>query len=173
MEIPASIIKQIYENYINTCKIISPYPCIRRPTFPEIVSEHLVIFVLKLIGYKNIQWNVTKNDIKLGDKNIEVKCSSSTGPLSFGPTQSWSELYIIDATNFLVDKMICYKFLVSYEEFQMIKVNEKETFLDQCLQKRRPRISLEKILKQLPGKYEIIYNGSIEKLIDNSTKLIS
>lgn len=168
MEIPRPVIKQIYENYKETCKIITDYPLIRRPAFPEIVSEHLVIFILQSVGYKNIKWNVSKNDIQVDNKNVEVKCSSSTAPLSFGPTQNWTQLYIIDASDFLIDKITCYEFLVSYQEFQMIKVNEVETFLDQCIQKRRPRLPLQKILKQLSGKYEIIYEGSINELLNIS-----
>lgn len=168
-------IRDLYINYLNHCKIINNLKkiynikTIRRQNFPEIISEHLVLFHLLKNVENKYTWN-TAGDLKKIENNksyvIEVKCSSSNGPLSFGPNQKWHELYICDANKFIDDEIKIYKINCSKDIFTSIKVNNKETFKEQADQKRRPRINLSKILSQLnEDNYSIIYDGSILDLL--------
>ncbi len=89
---------------------------------------------------------------------IEVKCSSSKGHLSFGPTQKFDELYCVDASDFLNDKIIIYK-INEPQKIKELRVNKLETFEQQCQQKRRPRISLQILLSNLF--FTKLYEGNI------------
>ncbi len=172
-------IKKLYENYLNNCEIIqnikvnNPIMRVRRNGFPDIVSEHLVLFTLlknNINDYK-YSWD-TIGDLKKSKgeeiKKIEVKCTSSRGPLSFGPKQHWDDLYICDARDFTDDRIKIYYILCDKDTFRNINVNKKEKFKDQCIQKRRPRISLDGIIKQLDeSQYNVIYDGSILNLLSH------
>jgi penicillin-binding protein-related factor A (putative recombinase) len=64
--------------------------------------------------------------------------------MSFGPSQQWDQLYILDTHN--MSNIKIYK-VESLELLKSIKVNRIETFGDQCIAKRRPRISLKSLLQ--------------------------
>lgn len=134
---------------------------IRRPNFPEVVSEHLVHFLLK----EKSTWDTPVGDL-LGNngEKIEVKCSSSDGPLSFGPTQEWDILYCVDARNYENNQFKIFK-ITSKDSFLNVNVNQKEKMIDQIKQKRRPRISIDKILNGVPCSLE--FNGDICELLSN------
>lgn len=173
-----NVIKNLYENYLNHCDIINnvrisnPIIRVRRNGFPDIVSEHLVLYALLGNNINNYEytWNTAGDLKKTKDdeiKKIEIKCTSSSGPLSFGPTQHWDDLYICDASDFTNDRIKIYYIKCNKDTFQNIKVNKKQKFKDQCLQKRRPRISLDGILAQLneENDYDTVYDGSILDLL--------
>lgn len=115
---------------------------IRRPNFPEDISENIV----KL--YLNCK-KVSPGDL-FSDKygKIEVKCFSSSGPISFGPKENWDTLIILDATQFYNDVYTLHIINTSSKNFN-IKINKKETYQDQVLQKRRPRLSWQNLYKQI------------------------
>lgn len=169
-------IKLLYNSYVSSCNIVNNnkqlFPKIRRPNFPEVVSEHLVLFYLQGINRNNTYCWSGMGDLTCNTKNnvsskIEVKCSSSTGPLSFGPTQHWDELYLVDAADFMDDNMKLYQIVCSKEDFGKIKVSKSQTFLDQCNEKRRPRLPLKNILQQLEAHCVCLYDGRISMLLDN------
>jgi hypothetical protein len=49
----------------------------------------------------------------------------------------------------------------SSEEWNNIKVNKTQTFKDQCVQGRRPRITWKELHKQIENYSKIIFNGNI------------
>lgn len=172
MEIKETI-KKIYELYKQKCLLINSlndsftYKKIRRDIFPEIVSEHLLLFLLQSNNTSgSVKWDTPNSGdlekISLQQSfKIEVKCSSSTGPLSFGPTQKWDYLYIIDASDFINDNIKIYKINNKTDIFN-VKVNKSQTFRDQCIQGRRPRLCLN----------DILTNVSHTKIFDDDVNIL-
>lgn len=163
-------IKSIYTNYKNYYKSLKPFNT-RKPNFPEIVSEHLIVyFLMKTKNYDKYIWKCKeKADLCVfrGEtrKFIEIKCSTSNGPISFGPTQCWDYLYIVDLQDLLYDEVRIYV-VDGVSPLKDIKVNKLETFQDQCNQKRRPRISLENLLNSLGNSVKLVYEDSILDLLE-------
>lgn len=157
--------KKLFEIYCNYCiEIKNNNFKIRRPVFPETISEHIVLKFLQKQNTEGITYTTDPSGDLLKIDNaslikykIEVKCSSSKGHLSFGPTQKFEELYCVDASDFLNDKIIIYK--INEPKKKELHVNEFETFQQQCDQKRRPRISLQKILSNLS--FTKVFDGNI------------
>ena len=115
---------------------------IRRPNFPEDISENIVKYFLDCE-------KITPGDLYsplLG--KIEVKCFSSKGPISFGPKETWDTLIVLDAISFLEDKYKLHIIRINSRDFN-IKVNKNETYKDQVFQKRRPRISWKSLYEQV------------------------
>jgi len=135
---------------------------IRNPNFPSEISEHIVLYILK---QKNISWNCVGDlqNIQTFSK-LEVKGFSSNGPISFGHSESWDELYIVDCRNFVNEYFICYKIDLksSDDVWKNIKVSKKESFEDQCKQRRRPRITFNALKNQI--EMEIIFRGTLQDL---------
>lgn len=168
--------KKLFEIYCNYCLEIKntertlPNLKIRRPVFPEIISEHIVLkFLQKYNTDKNILYikDPSGDLLKIDNASqikykIEIKCSSSKGPLSFGPTQKFEELYCLDASDFLNDKIIIYK-INEPHKIKELCVNKFETFQQQCEQKRRPRISLQYILSNLS--FTKLFDGNISPFL--------
>lgn len=135
----------------------------RLPNFPEHISENLIVYILN--KYKNIKCRrLSKSgDIILDNSNIECKTVSSKGPISFGPNEKWTTLYILDIRNYLKnEKFSLYEINLSNENFKDIYINKTEKYSDHILQKRRPRIDLKSLLKQV--EHKIIYNDFINNI---------
>ena len=165
-------IKNLFNLYKQQCNIIEGInktissKKIRRPNFPEVISENIVLFYLESQTQRSTYtWNTKNGDLSKIYNNksykIEIKCSSSDGPLSFSPFSNFNELYCVDATNFINNHIKIYKI---NGDINTLQVNKNETFLDQCKQKRRPRISLNLILKQLS--HELIFDDCIYSLLN-------
>ena len=138
----------------------------RKPNFPEHISENLISYIInKLFINGEVSNKSNKGDLMLntGEK-IECKTFSSKGPMSFGPNEIWKYLYILDAKDLDNDKITLYKVNMSNIDFKTIKVNKLETYEQQCLQKRRPRITWELLLPQVIKQTTIIYTGSIYEI---------
>lgn len=154
-----------YKEYVETCLISKA----RRPNFPSEVSENLVKFYAKKYEKKHYSWKEKSGDLfdKQLNQYIEVKCFSSSGPSSFGPTEKWDIIYFVDAIHFKNDIFSIFKINLNNENFhKKIMVNIKETSYDQCLAGRRPRISFSKIKSQIPEYINTVYNGTIQDLLD-------
>lgn len=168
--LPKKDIQTIYANYKNYYNSLKGFNT-RKPNFPEIVSEHLIVYhLMKTKNYDKYIWKCReKSDLCVfkGETKtfIEIKCSTSDAPISFGPKQNWDYLYIIDLQDFLYDevRIHCVK---GNESLKTVKVNRLETFEEQCKQKRRPRISLEKLIDALGKSANLIYDGSILDLLE-------
>src|SRR3990167_8536537 len=99
-----NILKQYYNLHKNYCLSLIELNKLhniknRAPNMPEHISENIIKFII--IKYENISncsWNCS-GDLKIGNDKIECKAVSSNGPISFGPTEQWKSLYILDSTN--------------------------------------------------------------------------
>jgi len=134
------------------------------PNFPEI-SENIVKYIVEYKTGNIPIWKPGKGDLICNGKRLEVKCFTSNGPSSFGPTEEWDELYFLDATDYENKNFKCYKISLSNTEFSYIKINSSETYKDQCAQKRRPRISFNIISGQIPKeKINLLFEGNFDIL---------
>jgi hypothetical protein len=140
---------------------------IRNINFPSEISENLVRIILKDKYNKLTSWNIKKGDLTNNKEKLEVKCFSSNGPSSFGPTEIWDTLYFVNAINYKEKKFKVYEINLSNKNniWKNLKINNKQTFEDQCKQKRRPRLLFNNIQKQLDKKYiNKIFDGYISDL---------
>jgi len=138
---------------------------IRKPNVPEALSENLVKFILlKKVGIC-LSWNCA-GDLRNKDIYFEIKCFSSKGPTSFGPSQNFSSIYFLDFIN--PDKINLYHIYLSSnsKEWNDIQINKKDTMRDQKKEKRRPRIHFNDIQKQINSKnIKLIFSGNITNII--------
>jgi hypothetical protein len=168
-----SIIKKYFENYVQQCKIIEGINCskrkVRRPNFPEVISEHIVYYYLVKNEPGEFAWDVDNGDLtrELDGKvsKIEVKCTSSDGPVSFGPTQYWDELFFVDASRFWKGQFSIHKVHCNKTQFDKLKVNSAQTIGQQSGQMRRPRISFLKLKRQLGPLCKCVFVGKIDQLL--------
>lgn len=129
---------------------------IRKPNFPEDISENIVKLFL------NCE-KITPGDLFSKEfGKIELKCFSSRGPISFGPKEKWDTLMVLDATQYFKDSYILYIINISSDIFD-IKINKHQTYKDQINQKRRPRISWDK-LKIYSKNHSKIFNIRLDKI---------
>lgn len=124
--IPLLIVMDLLNDYIkdiiNKRKInkILGTKKIRMPNFPSEISENLVRLMIKKVTNIEYDWNTDIGDLYLSDGStyLEIKAFSSLGPLSFGPTEKWNILYVLDSIDFMQKK------------FRLYKVNLKNTDLE-------------------------------------------
>ncbi len=138
---------------------------VRMPNFPEMISENIIKHFI--INNENRECdNAKSGDLISKGEKIEVKCFSSLGPTSFGPTEKWKELYFLDAMNFNNNKIKIYKCSLSNdsEEFSNVKLNAKETYKESCTKGKRPRINFKELQKQLKSGIKEVYNGNLEEV---------
>jgi len=155
------VILDKYIKYNDVCIDVNT----RRPNFPEYVSENIIKIFLQKQGIHCI--NDEKGDLLEISNNIkskiQVKCFSSTGPISFGPNTKYSKMYILDSINFKEEKYKIYEILLSSndESINNMSVNLTETFGEQSDEKRRPRILFDKIQKLLGSKCKLVFDGKL------------
>lgn len=161
-----------FQNYANILKnknlSYSKGKKFRMPNFPSEVSENIVKLILEKEYSIIVNWKSQTGDLHdLMKLKFEVKCFSSTGPTSFGPTEKWSKLYFLDATNAIELKFKCYEIDLSNEVFgSLIKVNKSETFEAQTKAGRRPRIHFSSIKAQLKAEHvKLIFDGDLNSLL--------
>jgi len=139
----------------------------RRPNLPEYISENIIlIFIEEFEKIKCIRNTYSKGDLTKYDpqpKLCEVKAFVSEGPISFGPTEKWDCIYFLDMR--LIFKGIVSIYIVDHPEtfFYRIQMNARQSFRDQIDEKRRPRITFEKLKKQVG--VELLYAGEIYYLL--------
>jgi len=169
------------ENYNTLLKIKKDTGISIRCNNPyEDMTENIVKFIIQ--NYENdetCRWakSFGESGDLLSDKYpvnspIETKSFTSNGPSSFGPSKKFSVIYFLDIRNFMKDIIILWKVNVSNEspEWKQIKMNKNETFEEQCIQKRRPHISWDKIYTQIGHLCEKIYEGSFENIFTQKIK---
>ena len=141
---------------------------VRLPTFPEDISENISKFIINnKLDDKTSTWECKKGDLNSKKEGIqECKCFTSNGPSSFSPTSDWDVIYFLDARNWLNDNFILYKIELkkTSDEWKNIKVNKKETFEDQCKQKRRPRINWDSLYPQIKEHCVKVFDGKFEEI---------
>lgn len=170
-----SLIKiiEMLDSFINYSQILEKLNSdlinkkIRYPNFPSEISENIVKLALFKKYNKIPIWDTKSGDLELDGEKIEVKAFSSDGPSSFGPTENWIKIYFINCKDYINKNFIIHEINLSNSDeiFNSIKVNKTQTFKDQCLQGKRPRISFEELNKQIPQDYvNIIFNGNLSEL---------
>lgn len=143
---------------------------IRQTNFPSHISENIVKFVFYNIYKIMPTWDTDKGDLVVNEYSKRIECKGSinlyNGPPTFGSTEEWDYIYFVDGIETLNLKYKVYEFKIknSSNKWKNLMVNKRETFYDQCKQKRRPRLSFEKICDQLKDEYRLIFNGHISEL---------
>ena len=146
---------------------------IRKNNFPSYISENIIKFFFRKKYNICPNWYTDKGDLttekcKCKFIRIEVKGSINleNGPSSFGPKEHWDIIYFVDGKNISLKKIKIYEIKLSNknEIWKNIKINKNETYHDQCLQKRRPRINFNKIKNQIKEHCKLVFDDFIEKL---------
>jgi len=161
---------KLHYNYVKSRKDSSKKLNVkfRFPSIPEDISENIIKFIIHKLGDTTSSWNC-KGDLLSEKEGVqECKCFTSTGPLSFTPSSKWDVIYFLDATNWLDNKFILYKTSVkrTSDEWKNIKINKTQTFEDQCVQKRRPRITWHALYPQITAFCEKIYESTFDDILD-------
>ncbi len=137
----------------------------RKLNLPDALSESLVCQELgfgKLLSVKSaIKYSSSYDayDLK-NNKRIQVKCSTSTGPSSFGPKSEWDEIYFLDMWN-NGDINGSYKiYKIENDDIYNTKVNKDQKLSDQQGQSRRPRFDLRSSII-IPKKYKPVAKGKL------------
>ena len=155
---------------------------IRKPNFPEYVSEPMICLTIRkhlpVINQEKYK-NETPEDICIMpstgdlyskiDGKLECKCFASDGPISFGPTEKWDKLYILNATSADKNNFILYEIDINSNNFGSIKISKTETFAMKCAKTvgQRPRINWKELEQQIPhDKIKIIAKGTLSELIN-------
>jgi hypothetical protein len=140
----------------------------------EDISENIIKFIIQyMLGDKTCAWtkSIAKENSKIaGDLTsatsgaIECKCFTSDGPISFGPTEKWNEIYFLDARSVLDGRIVVWRVPLANTapEWRAIKINKAQTFADQCEQARRPRIVWESLFPQIEGTAVKVFEGTME-----------
>lgn len=159
----------IHIEYVNKLKIFKNNNncALRFPNFPESISENIIKEYINIIEKRNCIGSTTCGDLQvmIGSNiiKIEVKCFTSIGPTSFGPTEKWDEIYFIDGINFINKQFKIYKLNLSNDstKFKSIKINSDKTYEQVCKEGKRPRINFKLLKEQLNNDFQMIYEGSL------------
>lgn len=147
---------------------------VRMPIMDEDISENIIKFIIQFtLGDKSCAWtkSIAKENSKIaGDLTsatsgaIECKCFTSDGPISFGPTEKWNEIYFLDARSVLDGRIVVWRVPLANTapEWRAIKINKAQTFADQCEQSRRPRIVWESLFLQIAATAVKVFEGTME-----------
>ena len=143
-------VNKCMDKYITDIKFIKDlikdfkYPKnIRTPNFPEHISESIICLTLRkhlpLINpekYKNKNSKdicfipTTGGDLHSNiDGKLECKCFASIGPISFGPTEEWNKLYILNATSVDKNKFILYEINMNNIDLVLLKLIKQKHLL--------------------------------------------
>jgi hypothetical protein len=180
---------EMYNDFIEYSSRVSEYDCkCRLPNFPEHISEHMIRMIVNYYSSdssaREPSQSLLRRPLSGGDlvnennERIECKAISSDGPITFGPTEEWSTLYILDVrTARFDDNIVLYKINLSHEEIGFVEISKNRTYKQYCKKSLRPRIKLEKLLDQLeyedtisgnPGNtYTIEYSGSFTEFLES------
>lgn len=138
---------------------------IRDPVMPEAISENIIKFIIhNHVGDTTSKWVGTGDLISENEGIQECKCFSSNGPASFGPTERWNVIYFLDARNWLQDHFELWRIPLKNisPEWRAIRLNATQTYGDQALQGRRPRINWDRLYPQISTHCTRVYSGNFE-----------
>lgn len=114
--------------------------------FPGEISENIVCYVC---GYRLNKGSHGDAIDPNGNRVIEIKGSSSTGPSSFSPNETFDELVFVKLDK-SSDILLIYLTGINSIALGSIKVNATETLKEQQKAGRRPRFNIEnKIIQPL------------------------
>jgi hypothetical protein len=142
---------------------------IRQINMPEYISENVIRLAIiseceDLINCRTAD----KGDLVCKSGKIECKCFTSDGPISFGPKESWTHLFIMDARNIEINEP-CKIYRINLKntdkKWKNIWVSETKTYQNQCDRGIRPRIGWDFLRPQIEEHLELIFYGHITELI--------
>lgn len=150
--------------YINERNLIKG----RRLPFPERISETIAKICLLKEGEQVFKGESGDLMTSSGYK-FEVKCFSSIGPISFGPTCAWNELIFIDLMDYVNYNVKVYRTRLSNDcsQWNNINISKIQSFEEQKEMKRRPRINFSMLYPQIKDYTTILYEGPIKNLLIN------
>jgi len=160
------IFKDTFQKYqqINDT-IINVLKGTRRTNFPDALSESIFCLEFncgKILGSSNSAGYSTSFDCfdTKRNKKIQLKCSASTAPSSFGPRSEYDEIYFIDMWNNgeINGNFKIYK--LDNNDIDNVKVNKKQKLTDQQDKEKRPRFDIRKKLVNFL-KLEPVFVGKI------------
>lgn len=141
---------------------------LRLPNFPEGISENIIREYISKVEKRECRKSQTGGDLEIYENKksnkIEVKCFTSDGPTSFGPTEKWTQLYFLDGKDFLNKNFKIYKINLANDSeiFNNIKINAEKTYKDVCKEGKRPRINFNQLKHQLADNIELVYQGNLD-----------
>lgn len=157
-------------NKENNCKI-------RLSGFSEVLSENMIKFFLIENNSLDCVNSPIGGDllIRQDDKclKVECKCFTSEGPMSFGPTEAWDILMILDATLYKENKYTLYRINLANtdKEWENLKITNDKTFKDAIANKNnRPHFSFKFVKEQLKNFTEVLANKKTFDEIINKNK---
>lgn len=160
---------EIHKNYVISRKNSSELLGIkfRSSGIPEDISENMIKFILHKHGDNTCSWNCKGDLLSSVEGKQECKCFTSDAPITFTPSSEWDCIYFLDARNWLNDNFKLYKFPYkrTSDEWINIKANKKQSFKDQSLQGRRPRIRWPSLYPQIKENCSLLFEGSFEDII--------
>lgn len=149
----------------------------RNENLPSDISENIAKFAIARKYNIMPCWDTDRGDLVINKicilKQIEVKGFMSSGPTSFGPTETWDLLYFIDGRDILNKNFKVYEVKLSNknQNFRNMKFSKKETYENICDTGRRPRGVFNNTLKPQLGKYcKLIFDGHVSKLKNDFKK---
>ena len=163
-----SSISTILQAYRQYASIIEEHGW-RRPNIPEGLSESLACHILSTYYSSPFLKGNTGDLVDSTGLKYEVKCFSSAGPTSFGPTEEWYSLVFVDLTKYKEGMVSVHEFPYSNHSSEMrnLPVNRKETFEMQAKNGRRPRITFsefEKYIAKHSYTLRTLYSGPIDRI---------
>ena len=160
------IFKSTFNKYKSLNKVLKgKLKATRIMNFPDALSESVFCLAMncgKLLSAKNVSGYSTSFDAydTTREKRIQIKCSASSGPTSFGPRSEYDELYFVDfKSNGLIDGT--YKiYKIENDDIDSVKVNKNQSLVDQQKQNKRPRFEIRSQLV-VKKKLEPIFSGRL------------
>jgi len=152
MAISLNDLKKYFDIYVKYCEETKLFND-RKPNIPSGLTEGLALFALNSCEQKYKSAEVGDIISIHGNYRVEVKASSvgfdRKDCSSFGPNEKFDNLIFVDCdTN--KKEIIVYDCHISYDKMQELQITKKQTFGDQCKEKRRPRFSIkEKLSAQM------------------------
>lgn len=118
----------------------------RTTNFPECISEALICYQLDLDWHNKVTTN-KPGDASFNNQLIEIKASSNFNSdlTSFSPNTKF-DILLFGRLDLINDKLYVYNMNMNFNQFMQLEVNSKESVSNQQESKRRPRLSLTKLI---------------------------
>ena len=164
----------VHKNYVSKRKEILNGLNIsfRLPAIPEDISENLIKFMIHKYGDTSSNWSCKTGDLVSHiEGKQECKCFTSDGPISFTPSSDWDIIYFLDARNWIHDNFILYRVNLQKksDEWSNLPISKTQSFKDQCLQGRRPRINWNALKPHIEKYSQIIFDGNLKLFLKKKT----
>lgn len=138
---------------------------IRKINYPSEITENIAKFAIfkkyNIMG----NWDIKPGDLIVLMKKMEVKGGFiENGPPTFGPDEKWDWIYFVDCEETHNMKYKVYEIKKSNIDFHNLMVSKGQTFGDQCIQGRRPRLAFRLIKEHFEDNITLIFDGYINEL---------